>query len=168
VTTANLQITTKVVAAGSQTLSATATAAQGDSDNSNNTLSLALNAATALGTSAVPVGLNGDGTPTKKQDKKKPSAQALYTSGKRGGVAKLRFKIYDDQGVAKAMTTIKRGATVVSTTSTGYGPVAYGSVYFVGWHVPAKVQRGSYWFCVIAVDRAGNKSAQSCAPLALR
>jgi uncharacterized repeat protein (TIGR01451 family) len=168
VTIANLQITTKVVAAGSQTLSATATAAQGDSDNSNNTLSLALNAATALGTSAVPVGLNGDGTPTKKQDKKKPSAQALYTSGKRGGVAKLRFKIYDDQGVAKAMTTIKRGATVVSTASTGYGPVAYGSVYFVGWHVPAKVQHGSYWFCVVAVDRAGNRSAQSCAPLALK
>jgi uncharacterized repeat protein (TIGR01451 family) len=170
VTTANLQITTKVIASSSQTLSATATAAQGDSDNSNNTLTVALNAATSTTTttSGLPVGLNGDGTPTTKQDKKKPSVQALYTSGKRGGVAKLRFKIYDDQGVAKAMTTIKRGATVVGRTGTGYGPVAYGSVYYVGWHVPAKAQRASYWFCVVAYDRAGNKSAQSCAPLALK
>jgi hypothetical protein len=168
VTTGNLQITTKVIASGPQTMSATATAAQGDSDNSNNTLSVAVNATAARGTTGTPVGLNGDGTPTKKQDTKKPSAQALYTPGARGGVAKLRFKIYDDQGVAKAITTIKRGATVVGTASTGYGPVVYGSVYFLGWHVPAKAATGSYSFCVVAVDRAGNKSAQSCAPLALK
>ena len=94
--------------------------------------------------------------------------QALITSGKRGAVARLRFKIYDDQGVAKVTSTIKRGAKIVGTASTGYGPVAYGSVYFVGWKVPANAASGSYWFCVVAVDRAGNKSAQSCAPLSLK
>jgi len=169
VKTGNLQITTKVTAGGAQALTATASAAQGDSDNSNNTLTVSVSAATS-GTSGstAPVGLNGDGTPTKKQDKKKPTSQALSTSGKRGAVAKLRFKIYDDQGVAKAITTVQRGATVVGSASTGYGPVAYGSVYFVGWHVPAKAAKGSYRFCVVAVDHAGNKSAQSCAPLALK
>jgi hypothetical protein len=38
----------------------------------------------------------------------------------------------------------------------------------VGWHVPAKAAKGNYSFCVVAVDRAGNKSAQSCAPVALK
>jgi hypothetical protein len=164
---ANVLITAKVIAAGTHVLSATATAQQSESSLTNNTLTLTYTAgASSAGT--VPVGLNGDGTPTKKQDKKKPTAEALFTSGVRGAVAKLRFKIYDDQGVAKALTTIKRGATVVATTSTGYGPVAFGSVYYVGWHVPTQAAKGNYWFCVAAVDRAGNKSAQSCAPLALK
>jgi hypothetical protein len=91
-----------------------------------------------------------------------------FTPAKRGAVAKIRFKIYDDQGVARALTTVKRGSTVVGTASTGFSPVASGSIYYVGWHVLAKAAKGNYWFCVVAVDRVGNKSAQSCAPLALR
>jgi hypothetical protein len=34
--------------------------------------------------------------------------------------------------------------------------------------VPAKAAKGKYIFCVTAVDRAGNKSARSCAPVTLR
>ena len=141
VKTGNLQITTKD-AGGAQTLTATASAAQVTA-TTRTTRSRCRSAATSgtSGTTA-PVGLNGDGTPTKTQDKKKPAAQALSTSGKRGAVAKLRFKIYDDQGVAKAITTVERGATVIGSASTGYGPVAYGSIYFVGWHVPAKAAKG--------------------------
>jgi hypothetical protein len=119
-------------------------------------------------TTGIPNGLNGDGAPTKKQDTRKPTAHALLTPGRRGAVAKLRFKIYDDKGVAKALATVKHGSTVIGRTSTGYGPVASGSIYFVGWHVPKKAAKGHYSFCVTAVDRAGNKSAQSCAPLALK
>jgi hypothetical protein len=162
-THATILVTAKVIAAGAQVFSASISAQQSESSLANNTVTL-----TFGGASSAPVGLNGDGTPTKTQDKKKPTAQALLTSGKRGTVAKLRFKIYDDQGVAKATTTIKRGTKVVGTAGTGYGPVAYGSVYYVGWHVPAKAPKGTYWFCVTAVDRAGNKSAQSCAPLSLK
>jgi uncharacterized repeat protein (TIGR01451 family) len=184
VTTAHLQITAKVIATTGQTFSGTASAGQGELNPVDNTLSLSLSTVAATpasptptGTSGTtggtstgktPVGLNGDGTPTKKQDKKKPTAEALYTPGKRGATVKLRFKIYDDQGVAKATTSIKRGATLVGTAKTGFGPVAAGSVYFVGWHVPANAAKGNYWFCVVATDRAGNKSAQSCAPLALK
>lgn len=178
VASASLQITAKVTATTGQTFSGTASAGQGELNPADNTLSLTLNAASTstsggttggtTGADKTPVGLNGDGTPTKKQDKRKPTAEAIYTPAKRGTVAKLRFKIYDDQGVAKALTIVKRGSTVVGTASTGYGPVASGSTYYVGWHVPANAAKGNYWFCVVAVDRAGNKSAQSCAPLALK
>jgi hypothetical protein len=180
VTTGHLQIVTKVVGSTGQTFSGTASAAQGEFNAADNTLSLTLNAApaatttttttttTTKSTSGAPTGLNGDGTPTKKQDKKKPTAQAMVTPAKRGAVAKLRFKIYDDHGVAKAIATIKRGGAVVAKASTGFGPVAAGSVYYVGWHVPATAAKGNYSFCVTAIDRAGNKSAQSCAPVALK
>jgi hypothetical protein len=175
VTSAHLQITARVASTAGQTFSGTATAAQGELNAADNTLSLALNASatpSSAGTSGdaskTPSGLNGDGTPTKKQDKRKPTAHALLTPAKRGAVAKLRFKIYDDQGVAKAITVVKRGSTVVGTARTGYGPVASGSIYYVGWRVPAKAAKGRYSFCVTAVDRVGNKSARSCAPVTLR
>jgi uncharacterized repeat protein (TIGR01451 family) len=181
VTTAHLQIVAKVVASAQQTFVGTASAAQGEFNAADNTLSLTLNAAppvtttttiatttTKTTTGGTPTGLNGDGTPTKKQDKRKPTAQALLTPAKRGAVAKLRFKIYDDKGVAKALATVKHGSIVIGRASTGYGPVAAGSVYYVGWHVPTKAAKGHYSFCVTAFDRAGNKSAQSCAPLALK
>lgn len=168
VSSANLQITAKVISAGAQSFVATASAQQGDIDYTNNTLSLSVGTTSTGTAGAAPTGLNGAGATTKKQDRKKPSAHAYFTSGKRGQVAKLRFRIYDDQGLARAMTTITHGAKVVARANTGYGPVAYGSVYYVGWRVPPKAAKGSYRFCVVAVDRAGNRSAPSCAALALK
>jgi hypothetical protein len=93
---------------------------------------------------------------------------ALSSTGKRGVVAKLRYKISDDHGVAKALTTIKRSGKKVGASNTGLGPVAYGNVYYTGWKVPAHAPKGNYSFCVVGVDSAGNKSAQSCAPLAVK
>jgi hypothetical protein len=163
---AHVQVTAKVTAAGQQTLSATATAGQGELNPADNTVAIALNSPSS--SNGAPIGLNGDGTPTKKQDKKAPTALALASTGKRGRAAQLRFKVYDNNGVAKVTSTVKRNGTPMATSSTGYGPVAYGSVYFLDWKVPANVAKGNYSFCVVAVDRAGNKSAQTCAPLALR
>ncbi len=176
VTTAHLQVVTKVVASTLQTFSGTASAAQGEFNAADNTLSISLNTTPAPATtttagsttSGIPVGLNGDGTPTKKQDKKRPTSHALSSSGKRGRLAQLRFRVYDEHGVAKVLTKVKWNGTVVGAPSTGFGPVAYGSTYFLAWHVPAKAAKGNYSFCVVAYDRAGNKSAQSCAPLALK
>jgi hypothetical protein len=162
---ANILITAKVVAAGTHVFSATVTAQQSESSLTNNTLTLVYTSGAGSTTSPAPVGLNGDGTPTKTQDKKTPTVQALASSSRRGRVAKLRFKIYDDRGTARALTTIKHGTTVVGATNTGYGPVAYGSVYFAPWSVPLRVSTGYYRFCVTAVDLAGNRSPQSCAPL---
>jgi uncharacterized repeat protein (TIGR01451 family) len=166
---ANVQIIAKVITSGAQVFSATATAQQSESSLANNTLTLTYNAGSAaVSGSTIPAGLNGDSTPTKKQDKRKPNVAALSSTGKRGGVAKLRFKIYDDHGVAKALTTIKRNGAKVGVSNTGFGPVAFGNVYYTGWRVPAGAPKGNYSFCVVGVDSAGNKSAQSCAPLAVK
>jgi hypothetical protein len=165
---ANIQITARVVAAGAQTFSATATAQQSESSLTNNTLTLTYVAGTSGTATVVRTGLNGEGTATKKQDTKRPVVGALLSWGTRGSVAKLRFKIYDDQGVAKALTTIRRSGAKIGVSDTGLGPVAYGSVYFTGWRVPAHAPKGNYSFCVVGVDSAGNRSAQSCAPLAVK
>jgi uncharacterized repeat protein (TIGR01451 family) len=162
---AHIQLTTKVVALGAQTLSATATAAQGELTPADNTISVALNATSS--SSGTPTGLNGGAT-TKKQDTKKPTAHALASSGARGRLAKLRFKVYDDHGVANVKATVKRNGHAIMKASTGFGRVAYGSVYYKGWKVPAHAAKGNYSFCVVAADRAGNTSAQSCAPLAVK
>lgn len=147
-------------------LSATATvAATGDSNAANNTASSNVTAANVL--NGVPRGLNDATAAPAGVDKKAPTTRALGSSGRRGAAAKLRFRIYDDYGVAKALTTVRRNGRVVGTASTGFGPVAYGSAYYVGWNVPASLPRGTYRFCVVAVDRAGNHSRSSCAPLTL-
>jgi hypothetical protein len=158
----------RVIAAGKQTLTATISTKQSESSLTNNSVTLVFGADASGGSTSAPAGLNGDSTPTKTQDKKTPTAQALASSSKRGSVAKLRFKIYDDRGTARALTTIKHGTTVVGTANTGYGPVAYGSVYFAPWSVPLRVSTGYYRFCVTAVDLAGNRSPQSCAPLTVK
>ena len=92
---------------------------------------------------------------------------ALKSRAVRGKKAALRFKIYDDRGVARATGTVKRGARRLATLKTGFGPVANGTIYFLPWKTPAKAA-GPLTFCVVATDRAGNKSAASCAPLSLR
>ncbi|MFL5955435.1 MAG: hypothetical protein ACJ76I_15145 [Gaiellaceae bacterium] len=157
----NLQITTTALTAGPQSLTATASAQQGDSDRSNNLLTVPLVVASTTTSPALP-------TSTPAPHDNKPTASALASAGTRGHVARLRFKIYDDTGIARALTTIKRGSTIAGKTSTGFGPVEYGSIYFTSWRVPAKTAKGKYTFCVVALDRSGNKSAQSCAPLTVK
>ena len=113
--------------------------------------------------------MNGDGTSTKKKvDKKAPTSRAVASAGKRGNTVKLRFRIYDESGQAKALATVERNGKLFATTSSGFGPVAYGTTYFIGWNVPALAPKGTYKFCVVAVDHAGNHSRSSCAMLALK
>ena len=175
----HLQVVTKVTVDGAQTLTATATSQQGVSSAADSTVSLTVNQAgsttttttttTSSSTAGIPTGLNGSGTTAKaKSDKKAPTSTAIASTGKRGATVKLRFRIYDDLGVAKALATIKRNGKSFATEKTGFGPVAFGTTYFLGWHVPALAPKGTYRFCVVAVDRAGNHSRSSCAALKLK
>jgi uncharacterized repeat protein (TIGR01451 family) len=167
----NILMFVKVTATGAQTLSATATCQQGVSSLTDATTTVTLNPGGSTATKTaqgVPTGLNGNEVTTKKQDKKAPTSLAVDSSARRGSTAKLKFRIYDDHGVAKALTTIRRGGRLVANANTGFGPVAYGTTYFVGWHVPAKATTGIYTFCVVAVDKAGNKSRASCAGLTVK
>ena len=93
---------------------------------------------------------------------------ALSSTGRRGQTAKLRLKVYDDSGQAQVSAVVRRNGKLVGRAKTGFGPVAYGSVYFVGWHVPRAAPKGRYTFCVVAADHANNHSTESCAPLTLR
>jgi uncharacterized repeat protein (TIGR01451 family) len=172
---ANIVFVAKVSAAGAQTLTATALADQGELNPADNTFSVTLNAppASTGSTAGIPSGLNGNAsspTPakTKVADHKKPTARALSSKGTRGHLAALRFHIYDDHGFAKAVTTVKRKGKTVTTRRTGFGPVAFGSTYYVGWKIPKKAAKGSYTFCVVAQDRAGNKSRPSCGTLTVK
>jgi uncharacterized repeat protein (TIGR01451 family) len=168
---ANVQILARVITTGQQILTATVTAQQGLLNTTKGTVSVSVVvpvAKTTAGgtTTGPPTGLNG--SPKATPDKKKPTSHAIASKGTRGQTAKLRFRTYDDRGVAKAVATVKRNGKVYRTAKTGFGPVAYGSTYFVGWHIAANAPKGRYTFCVVATDRAGNHSPSSCAALILK
>jgi uncharacterized repeat protein (TIGR01451 family) len=168
---ANVQILARVITTGQQILTATVTAQQGLLNTTKGTVSVSVVvpvAKTTAGgtTTGPPTGLNG--SPKATPDKKKPTSHAIASKGTRGQTVKLRFRTYDDRGVAKAVATVKRNGKVYRTAKTGFGPVAYGSTYFVGWHIAANAPKGRYTFCVVATDRAGNHSPSSCAALILK
>jgi hypothetical protein len=169
-TSVNVYLT--IAATGSMTVAATATSDLGELSTTDNTASVTLNPAssttttTTSSTTGIPTGLNGNPkTTTKKTDKTPPTAHAVASIAHRGRVADLRFKIYDNSGEAKATATVKRKGKAIGKASTGFGPVAYGSVYYVGWKVPKKLAAGKYSFCVVAYDHANHHSRTSCAAL---
>ncbi|HEX3805851.1 MAG TPA: hypothetical protein VHV52_03630, partial [Gaiellaceae bacterium] len=168
-TSVNVYLT--VAATGPMTVAATATSDLGELSTTDNTVSVALNQSSSTTTSSatgIPTGLNGNPkTTTKKTDKTPPTAHAVASIAHRGRVADLRFKIYDNSGEAKAIATVKRNGKAIGKASTGFGPVAYGSVYYVGWMVPKKPAAGKYTFCVVAYDHANHHSSTSCAALAV-
>lgn len=164
-----------VQAAGPHTLTAKVSAQQSETTLVDNTLTLTDSAPPAFtgtvgskSTAGIPTGLNGTPTQTKRVDRVRPTTRAIASSAKRGKVAKIRFRIYDNSGVAKAIVTIRRGRKMVGHVSTGFGPVAAGGVYYVAWHVPKKLKPGRYTFTVVAADRAKHKSKPSHATFTVR
>lgn len=165
----DIQLVLQVNSVGTHTLTATVSAKQSESSLTNNTVSISYSntpstpTTTTSSATGIPSGLNGNPKTTAKTDKTPPTAHAVASTGRRGRVADLRFKIYDNSGEAKAIATVKRKGKAIGTAATGFGPVAYGSVYFVGWMVPKSVPAGKYSFCVVAYDHAKHHSTTSCA-----
>jgi Domain of unknown function DUF11 len=168
-TSATVTLTVKVNANGALAASASVREIESDANPSNNTASGTIEAgAPAKTTNAVPTGLNGDGkTTASRADKVRPTVAALSNHATHGQRAALRFKVYDDRGVARVTGTVKNGGRVLATLKTGFGPVVDKSVYYLSWNVPATLS-GNLAFCVVAADRAGNTSKSSCAPLSVR
>ncbi|HEY6016324.1 MAG TPA: hypothetical protein VIU16_06025, partial [Gaiellaceae bacterium] len=152
-----------VTAEGDQTLSAHVDSHPGDSNTANDAVTVTVSVGTTTVTTTSDTSKGGS---TLGRDVARPKTGALKTNAKRGTVAKLRFRIYDDRGVASASLQVKQGTKVVGSTKSGFGPVAYGLTYYLPWRVP-KTVRGSLSFCVTARDRAGNVSKTSCAPLSV-
>src|SRR5205823_4631659 len=141
----HLQVIVQVTATGPQTLTATATSQQGVFSTSHSTLALSLTApTTTTTTSGTPTGLNGSSGSTTgaTQDVQKPTSRALASTGTPGRTVKLRFRIYDNRGTARAVATIKHAGKVMGAANTGFGPVSFGTTYYVGWHVPLRAAKG--------------------------
>ena len=103
-------------------------------------------------------------------DKRAPSARALAMSAKLGKKTKLRFRVSDNSGKARALVRVygPQYALFASLSMALRKVGARGSVHSVGWRVPPTLAPGKYSFCVLATDKAGNASKTSCAKLLLK
>jgi hypothetical protein len=120
------------------------------------------------------VDFSGDVTPWVYQvviapprDQTPPRTKALPSSGVHGKVAKLRYTVFDESGRAREEVTLHRGGRMLAKVRTRLGVRGVTKIYAASWRVPANVV-GTLRFCVRAWDAAGNRSAQSCARLAIR
>ena len=97
-------------------------------------------------------------------DIRPPYVTAHPAFAQRGKRATLRFDIFDDSGRSKAVVRVYENrrllATLVSPMRFAIGTRKAG----VSWRVPLKLASRELRFCVVAVDPAGNRSAQTCAP----
>src|SRR5262249_56318285 len=84
-------------------------------------------------------------------------------SATRGKEARVRFELYDDSGYSSAGVQIYEGTTVIARLAA---PMAFAigtRSVAVRWRVPATLRSRRLRFCVVASDRAGNRSTPACA-----
>jgi len=106
----------------------------------------------------------------KTGDQRAPTTRALATSAKLGKRTKLRFRVSDNSGRARALVRVygTRFALYASLSMPLRTVSKRGSVQSVSWRVPRTLVPGKYRFCVLATDKAGNASTTSCAKLLLK
>jgi hypothetical protein len=92
-----------------------------------------------------------------------PLVTAYPASATRGKDALLRFDLFDDSGRSTALVRVYEDrallATLVSPSGFGIGTRRVG----LRWHVPARLRSRRLRFCVVAADKAGNRSRPACA-----
>lgn len=103
------------------------------------------------------------------KDTTAPRVTALASSGKAGAKTKLLYRVSDDSGETKDSVTIYVDSKPYGSATGSWGPAKEGRTYSWSWTPPASWRgRAGLSFCVTAVDRAGNRSNRSCAPIRLR
>lgn len=100
-------------------------------------------------------------------DDEVPAVEALTSTGKRGGIANLRYSSSDDSGEAYEQIMILKSNKVVGRVTTVLGERDPDFTYMQKWSVKKTIY-GKFRFCIIAIDGAGNKSNQSCAALTVK
>jgi hypothetical protein len=99
-------------------------------------------------------------------DQAAPRVAALPSSGKRGEVARLRYRVTDNSGKSREWATVYRGRKRLARVRGPLDQADRGVLfYFLRWRVPATLAPGKLRFCVTAQDQTGNRSKPSCAPL---
>jgi len=101
------------------------------------------------------------------RDTTPPRVQAVTSYAVRGSVAHLQYRLWEETGATGEDINIVTSSHRVGSVHTSLGPIDSGTQYYAKWKVPASV-RGPLGFCVTAYDRAGNRSAESCAKLVIR
>ena len=100
-------------------------------------------------------------------DGRAPIDEAIRSTGVRGRIARLHYFAADGRGETSDTIRVLRGNRQLRRIVTRLEDTNPFFRYSVGWRVPKKV-RGKLRFCVSSVDRAGNRSNVSCAPLTIR
>ena len=106
----------------------------------------------------------------KLADQIAPKVKALPSSGQRGRVARLRYRVIEKSGRSREWATISGGGKPLGTVQGRLDDVETGVLYyFLPWRVPLAVLPGATLrFCVRAVDPTGNRGGPSCASLRIR
>jgi len=101
------------------------------------------------------------------RDTTAPRVRALPSTGRRGGPARLRYRVTDDGGRSAEQVTVFRARKALARLRSPVHPAVPGrALYnFVTWRVPGGLRGGRLRFCVTAADAAGNRSRASCAAL---
>lgn len=98
-------------------------------------------------------------------DREPPHIRTLPASGRRGGTAKLQYRVFDDSGHSREVLTIFQGRKPIAHVAVALGEVRYRHVYTATWRVPRSERPGKRLWCAVASDEAGNTSKRSCSLL---
>jgi hypothetical protein len=79
----------------------------------------------------------------------------------------LWYFVADGRAETADTLRVYRGKKVLKTIRVPFDDTNPFLPYVATWRVPKKI-RGKLRFCVTSVDRAGNKSNVSCAPLTIK
>src|SRR5439155_4115084 len=96
-----------------------------------------------------------------------PVSRALASSGKRGGIVALKSQGSDDSGQVRLREQVFRNGQLIATLQSKFAAAKAPRTFVTGWKSPKKA-KGVFKHCSKAIDKAGNTSGTSCAPIALR
>jgi hypothetical protein len=100
-------------------------------------------------------------------DTRAPVDFAVKSSGTHGKRVDLWYGVADGRAETADTLRVYRGAKLLKTIRVPFDDKNPFIGYVATWRVPKKV-RGKLRLCVSSVDRAGNKSNVSCAPLTIK
>ena len=98
-------------------------------------------------------------------DRDPPHMRTIGGTARRGGMARLRFRVFDNSGESREVLTIMNGKSIIGRVAVPLAEVVYRHIYTASWHVPRGTAKGRHLYCGVAADKAGNRSTSSCSAL---